>query len=87
MIKDMVTRESQITTQIVLNNQSNSNTIENKKPVKFTKLQIPRDMNMLTKLQPNPTVDKTAATIQKISSSIETLRTLLQREMNFSLLK
>ena len=36
MIKIMVTRESQITTQIVLNNQPNSNTTENKEPEKFT---------------------------------------------------
>jgi len=32
-------------------------------------------------------VDETETTIRKVSSSIETLRTLLQCEMNFSLLK
>ena len=106
MIKFMVTRESQITIQIVLNNQPNSNTIENKKPEKFTKLELPyaayislfqwllnnpnglieapRSMNLLKKFQLNPTVDET---IWKVSSSIETLRMLLQCEMNFSLLK
>jgi len=41
----------------------------------------------MTKFQSNPTVDKTVATIRKFSSSIETLKMLLQCEMNFSLLK
>jgi len=44
-------------------------------------------MNLLTKFQPDPTVDKIAAAIQKFPSSKETLKTLLQCEMNFSLLK
>jgi len=44
-------------------------------------------MNLLKKFQPDPTVDETAATIRKFSSSLETLRALLQCEMNSSLLK
>jgi len=45
MIKVMVTRESQITAKIVLNNQPNSNITKMKhrtrKPEKFTKLELP----------------------------------------------
>jgi len=44
-------------------------------------------MNLLTKFQPDPTVDETEAAIRKFPYSIEMLRTLLQCEMNFSLLK
>jgi len=44
-------------------------------------------MNLLKKFQPDPTVDETAAAIRKFPSSKETLKTLLQCEMNFSLLK
>jgi len=44
-------------------------------------------MNQLTKFHPDPTVDETAAAIRKFMFAIETLRMLLQNEMNFSLLK
>jgi len=44
-------------------------------------------MNVLTKFQPNSTVDETAVAIRKFPSSKETLKTLLQCEMNFSLLQ
>jgi len=47
----------------------------------------PRGMNLLTKFQSDPTVDETEAAIRKFPSSKETLKTLLQCEMNFSLLK
>jgi len=46
-----------------------------------------RGLNLLTKVPPDPTVDETAAAIRKFSSSLETLRTLPQCEMNFSLFK
>jgi len=39
-------------------------------------------MNLLTKIQPDPTVDETAAAIRKFPSSKEILKTLLQCEMN-----
>jgi len=48
-------------------------------------IEAPQVMNLLTKFQPDPTVEETEATI--LSSSIETLRTLLQCEMNLCLLK
>jgi len=44
-------------------------------------------MNLLTKCQFDPTVDETAEAIRKFPSSKETLKTLLQCEMNFSLIK
>jgi len=44
-------------------------------------------MNQLTKFQLDPTVDETAARFRKFPSSKETLKTLLQCEINFSLLK
>jgi len=47
----------------------------------------PRGMNLLTKFQPDPTVDKTEAAIRKFPSSKEMLKMLLQCEMNLSLLK
>jgi len=47
----------------------------------------PRGMNVLTKVQPDPTVDETEVAIRKFPSSKETLKTLLQCEMNFSLLQ
>jgi len=50
-------------------------------------IKAPQGMNLLTKFQPDPTVDDTAAAIRKYSSSIETLKTLLQCEMNISLSK
>jgi len=97
----MVTRESHITTQIVLNNQPNSNTPEMKqrtRNLKFTKLQLPYAAYMsLFRLLLNNLNGRieaprgmnllTTTTIRKFPSSIKTLRTLLQCEMNFSLLK
>jgi len=44
-------------------------------------------MNLLTKCKPDPTVDKAATTIQKQFVLKKMLKTLLQCETNFSLLK
>jgi len=94
MIKIMVTRESQITAQIVLNNHKLQLPYATYMSL-FQRLlnnpngptEEPRGMNLLTKFQPDPTVEEIAAAIRKFPSSKETLKTLLQCEMNFSLLK
>ena len=46
----------------------------------------PRGMNLLTKYQPDPTVDEAAAAIRKFSFSRKTQKTLLRCETDFSLL-
>jgi len=50
-------------------------------------IEAPQGMNLLKKFQPDATVNETEAAIQNFSSSIETLKTLLQCKMNFSLIK
>jgi len=44
-------------------------------------------MNLLTKFQPDPTVNEATTTIRKVFNLKKTLKTLLQCEKNFSLLK
>ena len=44
-------------------------------------------MNLLSKFQPDPTVDETEAAIRKFSFSRNSQKTLLQCETDFSLLK